>query len=195
MPLEKLISVIENKEAGKRSSSRFTESHKTSAVKISYRRETNQPPWSYNQSTNQPPWSHNHNNGRYKDTKEENYSCDYCGKQNHGNFKDPGIRRKVCPAFNHTCKFCNQKGHYERLCRKKQEPHPRQPTTSLVSIDSQKSSFKSDEHVGSIQQQSSNIWDWQSIPIDHHLYDNLNQAWIKRKSQPQPMISLVVRVL
>ena len=34
-----------------------------------------------------------------------------------------------------------------------------------------------------------------SIAIDHHLYDNLTDTWIKQRSQPQPFINLNISVV
>ena len=33
------------------------------------------------------------------------------------------------------------------------------------------------------------------IPLDHHVYDSLNQAWIRRKSSPQPFIDVTAQVV
>ena len=141
IPLDKIVQLIESKEVGKKSSSRFSDIHKISAVKSAYKREMNQ-----------GPRNHNHgSNGNYRNTNRKTQSCGWCGKQNHGNFKDIEIRRKVCPAFHHICKICNRKGHYEKSCR--QETHHYKPNTSALNTESHDISFETEDQVGAIKQQ------------------------------------------
>eukprot|EP00918_Siedleckia_nematoides_P045493 GHVU01099655.1.p1 GENE.GHVU01099655.1~~GHVU01099655.1.p1 ORF type:complete len:1540 (-),score=203.03 GHVU01099655.1:1540-6159(-) len=40
--------------------------------------------------------------------------CDRCGKRSHATGQS-------CPAANEHCRFCNTRGHFERVCRKKQK--------------------------------------------------------------------------
>ena len=135
--LDKLVLLIETKEVGKKSASRFSETHKTSAVRSTYRRERNPAP---------------NTHGKHKYTSHKNQYCSWCGNQGHGNFRDFEIRRKVCPAFNHTCKFCSKKGHYEKVCRERQAIHPHQPSTSAVNTEPHEASCEGEDQAGAIQQ-------------------------------------------
>ena len=147
--LDKLITLIETKEIGKKSALRLNDTHRTSAVRSSYKREMNQATRNQNQNTNV----------KFKNTNQKNPSCNWCGNHGHGNFRDFEIRWKVCPSFNHICKTCNKKGHYETKCRDKQEKHHRQPNTSAVNTDSYDASFETEDQVGAIQQSIRRQWD------------------------------------
>jgi hypothetical protein len=33
------------------------------------------------------------------------------------------------------------------------------------------------------------------LAIDHHLYDNLSESWVRKASKPQPFVNLAIRIL
>ena len=145
MNLDRVVQLIEAKEVGKKSALQLSTTHKISAVKSSYKRESRHV---------QP--------GHYHNTKSENkvknsvnYKtkfCSYCGNQGHSRGYE--IRKKYCPAFNHTCKECNIKHHYEKVCRGKQERSSNPPNTSTLYTDYHDNSFELEDQVGVIHQSS-----------------------------------------
>ena len=34
-----------------------------------------------------------------------------------------------------------------------------------------------------------------TLAIDHHLYDNLSESWVRKASKPQPFVNLAIRIL
>ena len=107
MPLEDMINLIESKEVGNRSVSQVANTVKTYAVRSTYKRDINKTIKNHNQT----------NRDENISTRSKTWPCDWCGKQGHGNYRDPEIRRKSCPAFNKICKKCSRKGHYESACK------------------------------------------------------------------------------
>ena len=83
MTLEKVLQLIEAKESGKRSASQLLDTHGVEAARSSYRREKKNPL-----------------------PAQQDDRCGYCGKSGHGRSAPPSVRRKLCPAFQHTCTHC-----------------------------------------------------------------------------------------
>ena len=166
MSLEEVLQFIEAKESGKRSAGRLLQTQGAEAIRSQYRRK---------QTADRKP------------TDKPNEACYYCGKLGHGHKASPILRKKECSAFGATCQLCGRSNHVETACQSKDKPIRRRPPP----------------HVGAGRQAESAIFDAlcsatdqdqaiQSISLDHHLYSNLSDCWIRRASQPQPFISLKV---
>ena len=119
-----------------------------------------------------------------KDNKKldnKNDPCGYCGRKGHGKNAPPKIRKKECPAYGHRCKNCERDNHFESVCRQKVKSN--EETESAV-FDSLLVCAATVSREGQ-----------KSIHLDHHLYSQMSDTWVKRQSQPQPFISIVVKVV
>ncbi|CAG2222071.1 unnamed protein product [Mytilus edulis] len=168
MTLEQVFKFVEAKEAGKRSASRLLDSHGAEAASSSYRRKRNA--------------------NVAKDTQKYDNNkvdlCGYCGKKGHGKSAPPKIRQKECPAYGHTCKNCERDNHYESVCR------------SNTSKPKVKQNEESESAVfDSLCAATVSPLGKRTIQLDHHLYSQMHNTWIKRPSQPQPFINIVVKVV
>ena len=123
-----------------------------------------------------------------KDTlKGKQEPCSYCGKTGHGKQAAARLRRKECPAYGHRCELCNRDNHFESVCRSKDKPKIHN-TISPKTQDCEGAVFDALCSVTAVGQQG------KSIVLDHHIYDQLTNTWIKKNSSPQPFISLTVSV-
>lgn len=82
---------------------------------------------------------------------------------------------KACPAYGKTCRRCKRPNHMESVCQQKLRPKP-----------PHKDNYNDNE--GAIL--NSLCSTSYAITIDHHLYNQLNDCWIRRSSKPQPFITL-----
>jgi hypothetical protein len=167
MSLEEVVQFVEAKEAGKRSASRLVDTHAVEASST-YRKA---------KRSNPTP-------------KQE--LCSYCGKVGHGVRAPARQRKNTCSAYGHKCTLCSKDHHLESMCRSKGK------TQNVSSQDERLfSAYCSDDSmfqnlcVISATYGNRRI----SIGLDHHLYDNLSDMWVRGRSQPQPYITLSVRVL
>ena len=119
MTLEQMINFIESKEAGKRSASQITSTVKTCAVRSTYKRDANQAIRNHTQNKG----------GETTMAKNTTIPCRWCGRRDH----DLGFRKQNCPAFNHICKICGIRSHYEKVCRRNSAAH--QPRASTIYMD------------------------------------------------------------
>ena len=168
MTLEETLQLAEAQESGKRSSCqllRHTDVQPSVNATSSYKQHNNShtsqpPPNQHNlpspnqrnasppnqQSSNQPPYNNNQVN---KPTTTAPPTCSHCGQQGHGNGRNPGRRRKYCPAYNHLCSKCNNAHHYDHMCRiskRQSHQHPNQTTTQdAVYEDLQQAGFFNDD--------------------------------------------------
>ncbi|VDI02177.1 Hypothetical predicted protein [Mytilus galloprovincialis] len=111
-------------------------------------------------------------------------SCGYCGKKGHGKSAPPKIRQKECLGYGHTCKNCERDNHYESVCR------------SSTSKPKVKQNEESESAVfDSLCAAAVSPLGKRTIQLDHHLYSQMYNTWIKRPSQPQPFINIVVKVV
>ncbi|CAG2221989.1 unnamed protein product [Mytilus edulis] len=92
----------------------------------------------------------------------------------------PQIRKK----YGHTCKNCERDNHYESVCR------------SNTSKPKVKQNEESESAVfDSLCAATVSPLGKRTIQLDHHLYSQMYNTWIKRPSQPQPFINIVVKVV
>lgn len=162
MTLEQVLQFIEAKEAGKRSASKLVDSHAAEAAS-SYRR--------VKQQIRKPEY------------------CSYCGKMGHGKKAPPQIRKKDCPAYDHTCGICKKEHHFESVCRSKKKTESRGISHERIN-DEEGAIFDTLCVLTSHLYQGKS----QAIALDHHLYNHLTETWNKQDSKPQPFINLTVRV-
>ena len=172
MSLEEVFQFVEAKEAGKRSASRLLDSHAVGAA-TSYKKQQ--------QSS--------------RDTQE---ACSYCGKRGHGKKRTAQERKTQCPAYGHRCAQCRREHHFESVCRS--VDNPRRPShTQPKNFDKESALFDALCTVDSsqIHHQDVNIVNnnKHSIPLDHHVYDNLSDTWIRRSSKPQPFVRVSIQAL
>ena len=57
----------------------------------------------------------------------DNACCKYCDKPGHGKSPDAEVRKKKCPAWGEECSSCEKKGHFRKVCKKKDSAN----TTSI----------------------------------------------------------------
>ena len=104
--------------------------------------------------------------------------CGYCDNTGHGKSASLGIRRKVCPAFNVTCKECGRKGHYDHVCRNK-----RAKGNFTSTGDTEGAVF---DTLCSIQGFND---DTRHIQLAHHVFNDLLNRWERPNSDPQHPVS------
>ena len=193
MSLEEMILFIEAKESGKKSATRLSDNFNVSAAM-----------------------------SRYKNRQKQAQSakCGYCGKfTKHG--KDRSERQQFCPAFKHVCEVCGIVGHFESVCRRKNDDKSVNSGKSICSKggSSSKSSCNNvseenaifnvlcgcdnvldvsphctlpeNNYYGTTAQMHDN--ECTVINIDHYVYNSVNNSWERRQSDPQPTLSVVVQ--
>ena len=175
MSLEEMLSFIEAKESGKRSASRLLDAQGANAMNSAYRRSKMQ------ESKGKQP----HFKGGQME-RQLNSTCSYCGGRGHGKRAPPHIRAKECPAYNHKCKICNREHHTEGLCRSKDNPKPDSKASDACSQEA--AAFSEFSELCTIQAVGQRRGG--PIAMDHHLYNNLCETWMKRPSQAQPYVRL-----
>ena len=87
---------------------------------------------------------------------------------------------------------------FESVCRS--VDNPRRPShTQPKNFDKESALFDALCTVDSsqIHHQDVNIVNnnKHSIPLDHHVYDNLSDTWIRRSSKPQPFVRVSIQAL
>ena len=96
-----------------------------------------------------------------------------------------------CPAYGVLCDHCNRPNHLETVCRSKTKPRNQPPDPSGSSHgEAEGAVFDALCTATSLDQ------DWVSniISLDHHLYNHLNDHWVRKASKPQPFITLTATV-
>ncbi len=166
MSLEEMVEFVEAKESGKRSASRLLDTHATEAVSSNYRRRKKQ-------------------DIREKVQEKNPENCGYCGGTGHGKNAPAHVRRKDCPAFGHTC-TCGRQHHLPNMCRSKDRALGKKPQPTTAS-----SCQDSDAVFDTLCTVSGEVPS-RPLPLDHHLYNELQDRWAKRRSLPQPFLNVTV---
>ena len=170
MTLEEAFKFIEAKEAGKRSAKHLIDSQGADATQSSYKQEK-------------------------RTLVKPDDQCGYCGKKGHGKSAPVGLRKKSCPAYNHTCSHCGILNHYDNMCRNKDKPR-RKPNKTPLSTNS----MDNDECEGAVFDALCTISTFgqqrghRTIHLDHHIYDNMCERWIRQKSKSQPFVKVNVAI-
>ena len=164
MTLEQVFQFIEAKESGKRSASKLLDSQGAESASSSYRR--------------------NKNNARIiaKKGEKQELPCSYCGKKGHGSRAAPQVRKKECPAYGQTCHRCKKINHFESMCRGQKVNNDKCEGESAV-FEMLCATTNYDINYGK-----------RVINLDHHLYNQLSDSWVRQKSLPQPYIDITVGV-
>ena len=171
MTLEEVLKFVEAKEAGKRSASRLQEPCAAEAISSTYQRKR--------KGTPTPP------------EKPPQDTCGYCGKIGHGKSAPLHTRKKECPAYGHKCQSCARYHHHESVCRRKDKPKScHKGASSRDTDDCEGAVFEALCSVTATKQQRRG----KAIALEHHVYDQLNDTWIRRASKPQPFVNLRITV-
>ena len=56
-----------------------------------------------------------------KGVAEDLGKCKYCGRKGHGKSPTFDLKKASCAAFDHKCKKCNRKDHYQDFCTWKKD--------------------------------------------------------------------------
>ena len=118
---------------------------------------------------------------RRQDPKNE--TCAYCGKQGHGKNAAPRTRKSECPAYGKTCDACGRANHFESVCRNKGKPKP--------STNGSKQGAE-DAIFDALCTTTDHGRQMHTIALDHHVYSELNDCWIRQPSKPQPYVTLTI---
>ena len=107
--------------------------------------------------------------------------CSYCGRKGHGRNSPARLRRKECPAYGTVCGHCNKDHHFESVCRGKAK-------TKISRTSEQESA------VFDVLCELTMQCNMSSISLDHHVYDQLLDKWLKCPSKSQPFVRLSMTV-
>ena len=176
MTLKKMLQFFEAKEAGKQSASRLLDFHSAEAASA-YRRYK-----ATAQKTNQQK------NNPHRPDKSE--ICTYCGKKGHGKCAFAKLRKKECLANGHVCTHCGRENHLETMCRNKDKQKGRKGV-HRTDDNSEGAIFTSLCVIAATGKYKGK----RTLPLDHHLYNQLSDTWMKQASKPQPFIWLTVDAL
>ena len=170
MPLEEVFSFIEAKEAGKRSASRLLQSQGAASSVSSYRRNKRE---ALKRQETAPQ-------------ANKNKTCSYCGRKGHGQYANANDRKKDCPAYGHMCRHCSREHHFESVCRSKMKADNNDNdgnTTAEGAIFDLLCTISTTIHQGR-----------KTIALDHHVYRQLSDSWVKQASKPQPFVKLNLEI-
>ena len=169
MTLEEVLQFVEAKESGKRSAGHLLQAQRADTARSQYRSAKNT---------------------ELKNRKLTNPTpdpCHYCGKHGHGKSSPARVRKLECPAYGKHCDHCGHVNHLGAVCQAKSQPGKRRSTPpNVTTAKAEGAVFNALCMVNnSCQHQSAG-----AITLDHHLYNDLNDCWVRKKSQPQPLITL-----
>ena len=176
LSLDETLQIVEAKESGKRSAGLLNPTATITAnAASSYKRFSRQ----QSQST--------------KPQSNSSFVCGHCGQRGHGNGRNRRERELKCPAQNHTCKKCGKFHHYEHVCRSAaiQPNHKQDATQGAVFQDAgffNDAVFERDS-ICSTNNKEPHVT-CNGIKLDHHIYNDLTDAWQKSRSSPQPCLPI-----
>lgn len=97
--------------------------------------------------------------------------CSHCGQMGHGCSPSFKTRKEKCPAFGRKCQRCNRENHFDTVCRGSSKPRRDDPKP---------------DREGAVADMLC------SVAIGHHVYDNLRNVWLQKRSQQQPYVNIEV---
>ncbi len=177
MTLEEMIKFIEAKESGKRSASRLLDTHSVEAVVSTYRLDKCRSALS--KSETQRPDTN--------DAKNQAATCRNCGEKGHGKNSLWRVRRTECPAYGKKCLGCSRDNHFQQMCRGRK---PVSGSTNTDACDQQTEALVELCATSAIGHDAAE----RTLTLDHYLYDNLCNRWLKQSSRPQPFLNLKLSV-
>ena len=174
MTLEEVLQYVEAKESGKRSAGRLLQTQGAEAMRSQYRKQQNPSRKPYDKPNDIP----------------HSEPCHYCGKLGHGHKTSAKLRKQECQAFGTTCQLCGRPNHFATACKSTNKPpQPRFPIPASANRHAEGAIFDSLCSVASGDHAAT-----YGIALDHHLYNNMNDCWVRRASKLQPHISLNVSI-
>lgn len=164
MTLEGVFHFVETKEAGKRSATHLFD-NQSAAIKSTYSKNKKEEMKTRNNDT----------------SDKSNTKCSYCGLLGHNSTLQS--RRESCPAFNHTCGYCQRQHHFDHVCRKDKAKRekPKQPDSS-ASVTEPDTVFAS---LCAIESQT----------LPHYCHDKSTNTWKKKPSKPQPFLPVSIKIV
>ena len=166
MTPEEVLQFVEAKESGKQSAGHLLQAQGAEAAHSQYRSAKNT---------------------ELKNRKLTNPTpdpCYYCGKHGHGKNSPARVRKLECPAYGKhlwTCQSLRGCVSSQITTRKQWSTPPNVTTAKAEGVVFDALCMVNN----SCQHQSAS-----AITLDHHLYNDLNDCWVQKKSQPQPLITL-----
>ena len=207
LSLEEAVQLAEAKESGKRSALRLhSEGSSSINATSTYKRgnqanlqnQKRQDNFNKPYSRNNPPSTYNNPPATYNNPPA---TCSHCGNTGHGNGRFAPTRKQRCPAYNHTCEKCGVLHHLENVCRNSQQRN-KQSSQSPINDNhahqyTTQDCFFNDaifEQICSTED-SPSLESCDHITLDHHIYDDLDNTWRRRQSDPQPCIDISVETV
>ena len=175
MPLKDMIEYIEAKESGKRSASRLLDPQSTDTISSSYRRGKQQDARTRGGAKPEKPKA------------EPEGVCIYCGEVGHGKTPQWRSRRAECPGYGKKCRKCGRQNHLDRACLGGRLTRPPSNETDEM-CDEQTAAFV---ELCTVTVSSAD-GELRTLPLAHHLYDDMCDKWEKRASSPQPYVNLTL---
>ncbi|KAJ8369166.1 hypothetical protein SKAU_G00091940 [Synaphobranchus kaupii] len=175
MPLKDMIEYIEAKESGKRSASRLLDPQSTDTISSSYRRGKQQD--ARTRGGARPE----------KSTAKPEGVCIYCGEVGHGKTPQWRARRAECPGYGKKCRKCGRQNHLDKACLGGRSTRPPSEETDGT-CDEQTAAFV---ELCTVTVASAD-GELRTLPLAHHLYDDMCDKWMKRASSPQPYVNLTL---
>ncbi len=116
--------------------------------------------------------------------QQKKQTCTYCGCTGHGKRAPPNVWTKECLVHYHRCRLCNRDHHTEAVCRSKENPKTLTETTNASTQEA--AAFSEFSELCTLTTTDRNKGS--GIALDHHLYNNLSNAWRKAPLLAQPYI-------
>ena len=112
------------------------------------------------------------------EVEDDESKCYFCRKTGHGRYPSLTVRSAVCKAFGCTCGKCGKANHTDKVCKSK--PSPAQVTDNAIF-----------DNICDITNHGAS----RPHMMNHHVFDNTKERWVKRQSLPQPSRRLVAKLL
>ena len=166
--LEETLGLVEAKESGRRSMAQLSTPQTIDAVDSTYKK------------LKRPT---------QRDRTPVGDVCPYCGGVGHGRNAPARVRRAKCPAFGKVCSNCGKENHLAKVCRSiaVQEVNHHVEKGGEEPVSYGNTLFDYTCTLTTIQENRIDT-------IDHHVYDQPTESWVRRKSAPQPFIQLRAEV-
>ena len=121
-------------------------------------------------------------------TSELAPKCSYCGTSGYGKNAPFSERKKNCKAYGKTCNHCGLPNHFSSVCRTKAQglSKPKEKSAPINNSTDTMSECPIWEELCSVQSNSSVCE--KEMYLDHHVYMNIVEKWIRKPSKPQPFI-------